>query len=65
VTWTYGGTQRVTNGGNATVTQSGTAVRATNLGYNGALAPGASTTFGFQATVSGSNPTPSLTCTAT
>jgi len=65
VTWSYGGTQRVTNGWNATVTQTGSAVRATNLSYNGALAPGASTTFGFQATVSGSNPTPTLTCTAT
>ena len=65
VTWTYGGTQRITNAWNATVTQTGTSVRATNLGYNGALAPGASTTFGFQASFSGANPTPSLTCTAT
>lgn len=63
VTWTYGGSQRVTNGWNATVTQSGTAVRATNLGYNGTLAPGATTTFGVQATVSGANPVPTLTCT--
>jgi hypothetical protein len=65
VTWTYGGTQRITNAWNAAVTQTGTSVRATNLGYNGALAPGASTTFGFQASYSGSTGTPSLTCTAT
>jgi hypothetical protein len=40
------------------VTQSGTAVTATNLGYNGALAPGASTSFGFNGTSTGSNPRP-------
>lgn len=63
VTWTYGGSQRVTNAWNATVTQSGAAVRATNLGYNGAVAPGSRTTFGLQAT--GTAATPTLTCTAT
>jgi hypothetical protein len=62
VTWAYPGGQRVTNSWNAALTQTGTSVRAANLGYNGALAPGASTTFGLQA--SGSATTPTLTCTA-
>lgn len=60
VTWSW--PQRVTNGWNATVTQTGNGVRATNLGYNGTVAPGSSTTFGLQA--SGSAATPTLTCTA-
>ena len=62
VTWTWPSGQRVTNAWNATVTQSGAGVRATNLGYNGSLAPGGSTSFGLQA--SGSAGTPTLTCTA-
>ena len=35
----------------------------TNMSYNGSLAVGASTWFGFTATQSGTNPVPSLTCT--
>ncbi|MDW5326825.1 glycoside hydrolase family 9 protein [Plantactinospora sp. KLBMP9567] len=50
--------QRITQAWSATVTQSGTAVTATNLGYNGALPPGASTSFGFNGTSTGSNPRP-------
>lgn len=42
----------------ATVSQTGTAVTATNLSYNGALAPGASTSFGFNGTHTGTNPKP-------
>jgi Glycosyl hydrolase family 12/Cellulose binding domain len=62
VAWTFSGNQRVTNSWNATVTQSGTSVTARNLPYNGTIPPGGSTTFGFQATYSGSNPVPALTC---
>ena len=62
VTWTYGGSQRVTNAWNTVLTQTGTAVRATDAGYNGSLATNASTTFGLQATGTGPAPTP--TCTA-
>ncbi|MGX7670987.1 glycoside hydrolase family 9 protein [Plantactinospora sp. DSM 117369] len=50
--------QRITQAWSATVTQSGTAVTATNLGYNGTLAPGASTSFGFNGISTGSNPRP-------
>jgi hypothetical protein len=40
----------VTNAWNAAVIQSGAAVTATNLSYNGVIAAGASTSFGFQGT---------------
>jgi Cellulose binding domain len=58
VTWSYAGDQRVTNAWNATVTQSGTAVTATNVAWNGSLGTGASTSFGFQGIYSGTNATP-------
>ena len=38
VTWTYGGDQRITNGWNAKVTQSGAAVTARNVAWNGCVA---------------------------
>ncbi|WP_089156813.1 GH12 family glycosyl hydrolase domain-containing protein [Micromonospora sp. NBS 11-29] len=41
--------QTITSSWNATVTQSGSAVTARNLAYNGTLSPGASTNFGYQA----------------
>ena len=50
--------QKVGQGWSATFTQTGTAVRASNLSYNGTLAPGASTSFGFNGTHTGSNPKP-------
>jgi hypothetical protein len=56
--WTFRGNQKVTSAWNATVSQTGTAVSATNVGWNGALATGASTSFGFQGTYSDSNPPP-------
>jgi mannan endo-1,4-beta-mannosidase len=65
VTWTYGGDQRVTNAWNAAVTQQGAAVTAGNASYNGALPPGAGTTFGLQATYSGTNAVPTLACATT
>ncbi|MEU4482708.1 cellulose binding domain-containing protein [Micromonospora sp. NPDC023966] len=51
--------QTITGSWNATVTQSGSAVTARNLSYNGTLAPGASTSFGYQATLSGGFSAPS------
>ena len=65
VTWTWGGNQAFTNTWNATITQSGTAVTATNMPYNNVLAAGGNTTFGFQAGYSGTNATPTVTCSAT
>jgi hypothetical protein len=56
--FTFPGDQRVTNGWNATVSQSGTAVTATNVAFNAAIAPGASASFGFQGTWGASNPAP-------
>ncbi|GGN98755.1 hydrolase [Actinoplanes lobatus] len=58
LSWTFAGDQRVTNGWNATVTQTGNVVTAASVGWNGTLATGASTRFGFQATYSGSNAKP-------
>lgn len=61
--WTFSGDQRVTNGWNATVTQSGSSVHAVNAGYNGAVPAHGSTSFGFQGT--GSAPgAPAVACTA-
>ncbi|MEV4464413.1 glycoside hydrolase family 9 protein [Micromonospora echinofusca] len=50
--------QKVGQGWSATWTQTGTAVTATNISYNARLAPGASTSFGFNGTHTGSNPKP-------
>lgn len=59
LTWSFSGGQQVTSAWNATVTQSGSSVTARNMSYNGSLAPGANTSFGFQGTHNGNNPTPS------
>lgn len=60
VTWTYGAGQQVGNAWNATVTQSGSAVTARNVSYNGSIPSGGSASFGFQGTNSGTtNPLPS------
>jgi len=64
VTWTWAGNQQITNLWNGTSTQSGKAVTVTNASYNGAIAVGGSTGFGFGANYSGTNAAPTLTCTA-
>ncbi|WP_214416704.1 cellulose binding domain-containing protein [Sphaerisporangium fuscum] len=65
VTWTYTAGQTVSQLWNGTATQSGTAVTVKNASYNGTLAAGASTTFGFNATWTATNPVPSpVTCAA-
>ena len=61
--WTLGFTfadagQKVGQGWSATYSQSGTAVTARNLDYNGALATGAATTIGFNGTWTSANPSP-------
>jgi cellulose 1,4-beta-cellobiosidase len=64
VTWTWGGNQQVVNMWNATGTQTGTAETAASMSYNGPIAAGGNTSFGFQAGYTGSNTNPTLTCTA-
>lgn len=56
--WSFANGERVSQGWNATVSQSGTAVTAKNLSYNGTLATGASASFGFNATGSGNSVVP-------
>jgi len=58
VGWTFGAGQVLSQTWNGTGTQSGAAVTVKDAGYNGVLAPGASTTFGFLASWTGSNPVP-------
>ncbi|HWG25871.1 glycoside hydrolase family 6 protein [Actinospica sp.] len=64
VTWTWPGNQQVTNMWNADNQQNGQSETVSNSSYNGTIAPGSNTSFGFQASYSGSNASPTLTCTA-
>ncbi|MEU2662006.1 cellulose-binding domain-containing protein [Micromonospora sp. NBC_01740] len=50
--------QRVTNSWNATVSQSGQAVTARNISWNGTLSPGGTASFGYQGTLSGAYSSP-------
>jgi len=60
--WTLGfsfaGNQKIQNGWNATYAQTGQAVTATNLSYNGSLATGATTSTGFNLAYTGTNASP-------
>ncbi|WP_328874909.1 glycoside hydrolase family 6 protein [Streptomyces sp. NBC_00287] len=58
VKWSYAGNQQITNGWNAKLSQSGTAVTAANESYNGTLGTGGSVSFGFNASYSGTNAIP-------
>jgi lysophospholipase L1-like esterase len=63
-TFTFAGGQQITQAWNATPTQSGAAVTARNVSYNGTIAPGASTTFGFLASWNNvTNAIPAVSCT--
>ncbi|TDB76167.1 cellulose binding domain-containing protein, partial [Micromonospora sp. KC723] len=65
VTWSFADGQSVTQAWNATVTSSGSTVTARNMSYNGNLAAGASTTFGFIGSWNGANSRPaSVSCGA-
>ncbi|XVU23510.1 lytic polysaccharide monooxygenase auxiliary activity family 9 protein [Actinoplanes sp. CA-054009] len=63
VTLTYPSAVTVQQGWNATVSASGTTLTATNASYNGSLAAGATTSFGF--INSGTPVTPTATCSST
>ncbi len=66
--WTVGyswpGSQTITQIWNAGETQTGAAVSAVNLSYNGALSPGGSTTFGLLGSGTAPASLPNLSCTA-
>jgi hypothetical protein len=62
VTWSWPGSQSIVNYWNASVSQSGAAVTANNLSYNGSIGAGGNTAFGLQ--VNGSAVTPTLSCAA-
>ena len=65
VRWTFAAGQTVTNLWNGTLSTSGSATTVRDAGYNGQVGAGASTTFGFQGTYGGTNPTPApITCTS-
>lgn len=56
--FSFAGDQRVTNAWNARVTQNGRQVTAADGGWNGAISPGGSASFGFGASYSGTNTAP-------
>jgi predicted carbohydrate-binding protein with CBM5 and CBM33 domain len=62
LTWPNG--QSVTNVWSAAATTSGSTTTASNQSYNGSLAAGGSTSFGFNGAWTGSNGAPAVTCTA-
>lgn len=58
LTFTLPGGQTITNGWNAAYSPSAGQVTATNLSYDGVIAPGTSVTIGFQATHTGNTAEP-------
>jgi cellulase/cellobiase CelA1 len=58
VRFTFPGNQQITNLWNGRVTQTGTSVSVLNEHYNGTIPPSGSTSFGFQASFSGTNNNP-------
>ncbi|MFF7280606.1 cellulase family glycosylhydrolase [Streptomyces griseorubiginosus] len=63
VTWTWPGAQKVGSMWNASYTQTGSTVTATNASHNGSIPAGGSATFGFGGTPGGGG-VPSVSCTA-
>ncbi|MFG1840510.1 non-reducing end alpha-L-arabinofuranosidase family hydrolase [Micromonospora sp. NPDC049175] len=58
LTWSYAAGQTVTQAWNTSLTQSGSAVTAKNVSYNGAIGTNATVSFGFNGSWTGSNPAP-------
>ncbi|WP_033407314.1 glycoside hydrolase family 44 protein [Uliginosibacterium gangwonense] len=58
VTWQFVGNQQITNLWNATLSTGGNGVTASNANWNGNIVAGASISFGFQASYSGTNAIP-------
>ncbi|WCN84001.1 non-reducing end alpha-L-arabinofuranosidase family hydrolase [Micromonospora sp. LH3U1] len=69
LTWSYTAGQAVTQAWNTSLTQSGSAVTAKNVSYNGSVATNGTVSFGFNGSWTGSNPAPTsfalngVTCT--
>jgi lysophospholipase L1-like esterase len=63
VTWQFANGQTVLQSWNAAVTASGSTVTVRNSGFNGTLAAGASTQFGFLGSAPSAVSAPTLTCT--
>ncbi len=59
LTYAFPGDQKITNSWNATVTQNGTAVTATNASFDATIAPGTNVTFGYQGTWTSNDTSPS------
>jgi endo-1,4-beta-xylanase len=57
--FTFPGDQKITNAWGATTTQTGAAVTATNVAYDGSINPGGTTSFGFQGTYTSNDTSPS------
>ncbi|ACU73078.1 glycoside hydrolase family 5 [Catenulispora acidiphila DSM 44928] len=64
VTWTWPGGQQVSNAWNATEAHSGQSETFTAVSSDAVVAPGGTTSFGFQASYNGTNPAPTPVCTA-
>ncbi|MEU4164249.1 cellulose binding domain-containing protein [Actinoplanes sp. NPDC026670] len=58
LTWSFGAGQTVTQAWNTTLTQSGAAVTAKNVSFNGNVATNGTVAFGFNGAWTGSNPAP-------
>jgi len=66
LTFIFPGDQKVTNAWNATVTQSGANVTATNASYDGTISPGGTASMGFQGTwTTNDNPPTTFTLNGT
>ncbi|MFG2791541.1 cellulase family glycosylhydrolase [Streptomyces sp. NPDC048419] len=63
VTWTFDGSEKVSSMWNASYTQTGRTVTATNAAHNGGVPAGGSTSFGFGG-APGGGAAPSVSCTA-
>jgi lysophospholipase L1-like esterase len=62
VAWTFANGQQITQIWGGTLGGSGSSVSVRNASWNGLLAPGASTTFGFLGSWNGTNTAPTPTC---
>ncbi|TDB77188.1 cellulose-binding domain-containing protein, partial [Micromonospora sp. KC723] len=58
LTWSFGADQRVISAWNAQVSQSGAAVTARNVAWNGSLPQGGTASFGLQGSYGTGNPPP-------